>query len=61
VRPKFKYDDKKTTDFQAAVAEELLLRDRPGDPGARTQLLRRWDARLAGARTAGPESCPVEH
>jgi transcriptional regulator len=61
VRPKFKYDDKKTTDFQAAVAEELLLRDRPGDPGARTQLLRRRDARLAGARTAGPESCPVEH
>ncbi|MFC1406780.1 MULTISPECIES: FMN-binding negative transcriptional regulator [Streptacidiphilus] len=56
VRPKFKYDDKKTTDFQAAVAEELLLRDRPADPGARAQLLRRRAARLAE-----PGDCPVEH
>ncbi|WP_042405872.1 FMN-binding negative transcriptional regulator [Streptacidiphilus carbonis] len=56
VRPKFKYDDKKTTDFQTAVAEQLRLRDRPADPGARTQLLRRRDVRLAG-----PEGCPVEH
>ena len=45
VRPKFKYDDKRDTGLQTAVAERLAERGRPGDPGARVQLLRRRDAR----------------
>ncbi|MFC1434375.1 FMN-binding negative transcriptional regulator [Streptacidiphilus sp. N1-3] len=45
VLPKFKYDDKKPVELQTEVAERLRERDRPRDPGARTQLLRRRDAR----------------
>lgn len=45
VRPKFKYDDKRSTELQTEVAARLEQRDRPRDAGARTQLLRRRDAR----------------
>jgi len=45
VLPKFKYDDKKPAELQTEVAERLRERARPSDAGARTQLLRRRDAR----------------
>ncbi|MEZ0092927.1 FMN-binding negative transcriptional regulator [Streptacidiphilus sp. EB129] len=45
VRPKFKYDDKRTPEVQEAVADRLLTRDLPRDGGARAQLLRRREAR----------------
>jgi transcriptional regulator len=45
VRSKFKYDDKRTAEVQTEVAERLRERALPRDAGARTQLLRRRDAR----------------
>jgi transcriptional regulator len=45
VRPKFKYDGQKDPALRTAVAERLAERGRPGDRGARVQLLRRREAR----------------
>ncbi|AUG81441.1 hypothetical protein CFP65_6803 [Kitasatospora sp. MMS16-BH015] len=45
VDAKFKYDDKKTPEQQAAIADQLAARGCPLDAAARTQLLRRLDRR----------------
>ncbi|GAA4992225.1 FMN-binding negative transcriptional regulator [Kitasatospora paranensis] len=52
VRAKFKYDDKKSVDAQAGIADRLAARGTGSDAGAREQLLRR-NARRAAA-------CPAE-
>ncbi|MDH6133214.1 transcriptional regulator [Kitasatospora sp. MAA4] len=48
VRAKFKYDDKKPVEQQAAMAPLLAARGGPLDAGARAQLLRRNALRTAG-------------
>lgn len=52
VRAKFKYDDKKPVEQQAAMAPLLAARGGPGDEGTRAQLLRR-----SALRTGG---CPLD-
>ncbi|MFC1420981.1 FMN-binding negative transcriptional regulator [Streptacidiphilus cavernicola] len=56
VLPKFKYDDKKPAELQTEVAERLSERARPSDAGARTQLLRRRDARSDTRSDARPDA-----
>ncbi|WP_035792435.1 FMN-binding negative transcriptional regulator [Kitasatospora mediocidica] len=48
VRAKFKYDDKKPVEQQAAMAPLLAARGGPSDAGARAQLLRRNALRAGG-------------
>lgn len=48
VRAKFKYDDKKPVEQQAAMAPLLAARGGPLDAGARAQLLRRNAQRTGG-------------
>jgi transcriptional regulator len=56
VHPKFKYDDKKPVELQTEVAERLRQRALPRDPGARTQLLRRRDARDVPTAQDAPDA-----
>jgi transcriptional regulator len=50
VRAKFKFDDKRTTEVQSAVAARLAERDQGRDRGARAQQLRRIDLRTNGTQ-----------
>ncbi|MFG2822509.1 FMN-binding negative transcriptional regulator [Kitasatospora sp. NPDC048365] len=52
VRAKFKYDDKKTPEQQAAIAERLAERGQGLDAAVRAQVMRRNAARAAG--------CPID-
>ncbi|MFJ1708142.1 FMN-binding negative transcriptional regulator [Kitasatospora sp. NPDC088346] len=53
VRAKFKYDDKKPVEQQAALADRLAERGRGLDGGARAQLLRRNALRTGGCPADG--------